>query len=69
MFKIAKEKLNEFLAKLNESAGIFIPVKRAGEVNYEVWKEGKEVSLETLKTVKSGNNDAIQNGRQNAGSY
>ena len=56
MFKIAKEKLNEFLAKLNESAGIFIPVKRAGEVNYEVWNADKEVSLETLKTVKSPKN-------------
>ncbi len=56
MFKIAKEKLNALLSKLNESAGIFIPVKRAGEVNYETWKEGKEVSLETLKTVKSPKN-------------
>ena len=56
MLKIAKEKLNALLSKLNESTGIFIPVKRAGEVNYEVWKEGKEVSLETLKTVKSPKN-------------
>ena len=56
MFKIAKEKLNALLSKLNESTGIFIPVKRAGEVNYETWKEGKEVSLETLKTVKSPKN-------------
>ena len=56
MFKIAKEKLNELLAKKNETAGNFIPVKKAGEVNYEVWREGKEVSLETLKTVKSPKN-------------
>ena len=33
MFKIAKEKLNALLSKLNVSAGIFIPVKRAGELN------------------------------------
>ena len=56
MLKIAKERLNELYAKINESMGIFIPVKKAGEVNYEVWREGKEVSLETLKTVKSPKN-------------
>ena len=56
MLKIAKERLNELYAKINESVGIFIPVKKAGEVNYEVWREGKEVSLETLKTVKSPKN-------------
>jgi ferredoxin len=53
MFKIAKERLNDLYAKINESMGLFIPVKKAGEVNYNVWGEGKEVSLETLKTVKS----------------
>ena len=53
MLKIAKERLNDLYAKINESMGLFIPVKKAGEVNYNVWGEGKEVSLETLKTVKS----------------
>ena len=56
MLKIAKERLNELYATINESFGLFIPVKKAGEVNYEVWQEGKEVSLETLKTVKSPKN-------------
>ncbi len=56
MLKIAKERLNELYAKINESMGLFIPVKKAGEVNYCVWSEGKEVSLETLKTVKSPKN-------------
>ena len=53
MLKIAKERLNELYAKINESMGLYLPIKRAGEVNYAVWEEGKEVSLETLKTVKS----------------
>ena len=54
MLKIAKERLNDLYAKINESIGLlYIPIKRAGEVNYAVWGEGKEVSLETLKTVKS----------------
>ena len=56
MLKIAKERLNELYAKINEQFGLFLPVKTAGEVNYEVWNEGKEVSLETLKTVKSPKN-------------
>ncbi len=53
MLKIAKERLNDLYAKINETMGLFIPIKKAGEVNYHVWGEGKEVSLETLKTVKS----------------
>ena len=56
MLKIAKERLNELYAKINESMGLFIPIKKAGEVNYHIWGEGKEVSLETLKTVKSPKN-------------
>ncbi len=56
MLKIAKERLSELYAKINESMGLFIPIKKAGEVNYHVWSEGKEVSLETLKTVKSPKN-------------
>ena len=53
MLKIAKERLNELYAKINETFGLYIPVKKAGEVNYRVWKADSEVSLETLKTVKS----------------
>ena len=56
MLKIAKERLNELYAKISETQGLFIPVKKAGEVSYAVWGEGKEVSLETLKTVKSPKN-------------
>jgi len=56
MLKIAKERLNDLYAKIAENMGLFIPIKRAGEVNYAVWSEGKEVSLETLKTVKSPKN-------------
>ena len=56
MFKIAKENLNDLYAKISETMGLFIPIKKAGEVNYAVWVEGKEVSLETLKTVKSPKN-------------
>ena len=53
MLKIAKERLNELYAKISQTAALLLPVKTAGEVNYGVWEENKEVSLETLKTVKS----------------
>ena len=53
MFKIRKENLNDLYAKISESMGLYLPIKKAGEVNYHVWGEGKEVSLETLKTVRS----------------
>ena len=53
MLKIAKERLNEVYAKINATLSLFIPIKKAGEVNYGVWQDGVEVSLETLKTVKS----------------
>ena len=43
MLKIAKERLNELYAKINETFGLFMPIKKAGEVNYHVWEEGKEV--------------------------
>ncbi|MBQ8374844.1 MAG: 4Fe-4S dicluster domain-containing protein [Clostridia bacterium] len=56
MLKIAKERLNELYGKIAQTQGLFIPVKKAGEVNYAIWGEGKEVSLETLKTVKSPKN-------------
>ena len=57
MFKIAKEKLNEFLAKLNESAGIFIPVKRAGEVNYDEIAKAKNA----VKIPVSANGGVFSN--------
>ena len=56
MLKIAKERLNELYAAISAEMGLFIPIQRAGEVNYAIWSEGKEVSLETLKTVKSPKN-------------
>ena len=53
MLKIAKDRLNELYAKIAEKQGLYLPIKKAGEVDYAVWADGKEVSLETLKTVKS----------------
>lgn len=53
MQRIAKEKLNGLYAEIAKTAELFIPVKKAGAVDYGFWSEGAEVSLETLKTAKS----------------
>ena len=56
MLKIAKNRLNDLYAKIAEAQSLLLPVKKAGEVNYGVWTTESEVSLETLKTVKSPKN-------------
>ena len=53
MLKIGKEKLNELYAAISAGAPLWLPVKKAGEVNYGLYEAGADVSLETLKTVKS----------------
>ncbi len=53
MLKIAKEKLGGLYGAISASMPLWLPVKKAGEVNYAPYKEDAEVSLETLKTVKS----------------
>ena len=56
MLKISKSNLNGLYAKIAQTQSLLLPIKQAGEVNYGVWADGKEVSLETLKTVKSPKN-------------
>ena len=53
MLKIARNDLEKLYSKINQTMGLYIPIKKADEVNFYVWGEGKQVSLETLKTVKS----------------
>ena len=53
MFKIKREDLNLVFDKISENMDLFLPVKKAGEVNYGKYEKGVSVSLDTLKTVKS----------------
>lgn len=53
MLKIAKEKLGGLYEAISAFSPLWLPVKKAGEVNYALYAPGAEVSLETLKTVKS----------------
>ena len=53
MKKIAKANLNALYAKISQNTPLYLPVKKAGQVNYGLWSENEDVSVETLKTVKS----------------
>ncbi len=53
MIKINKENLTALYKKISEKYPLYLPVKVAGEVNYGYYQEGSEVSLDTLRTVKS----------------
>ena len=53
MKKISKQNLNALYAKISAAYPLFMPLKKAGQVNYGLWVDGEEASVETLKTVKS----------------
>ncbi|MDD2959619.1 MAG: 4Fe-4S dicluster domain-containing protein [Lachnospiraceae bacterium] len=53
MYKIAKENLSALFQTIAETKELYLPVKISGQVNFAAWDEEAEVSLETLKTVKS----------------
>ncbi len=53
MYKINKGKLTELYRAISASMSLYLPLKKAGEVNYGLWTEEAEASVETLKTVKS----------------
>ena len=53
MFKIKAENLPALFRKIAAEQELYLPVSSAGQVNFAAWEEEAEVSLETLKTVKS----------------
>ncbi len=58
MFKIKAENLPALFRKIAAEQELYLPVKEAGQVNFAAWSENAEsenaeVSLDTLKTVKS----------------
>ncbi len=53
MKRIAKEKLSALFQMIADSKDLYLPVKVSNQVNFASWTENAEVSLETLKTVKS----------------
>ena len=53
MKKINMNNLPALLRQISETKDLYVPVKTAGQVSYGTYSEDAEVSLETLKTVKS----------------
>ncbi len=53
MYKIAKNDLRALFRAIAGERELYLPVKTAGQVNFAAWEEDAEVSLDTLKTVKS----------------
>ena len=53
MYKIAKENLPDLYEAIAETNTLYIPVKKAGQTNFEQWTRSAEVDIKTLKTVKS----------------
>lgn len=53
MFKIKAENLPALFRTIAADQELYLPVKAGGQVNFAAWSEDAEVSLETLKTVKS----------------
>ncbi len=53
MYKIAKENLAALFRLMAENQELYLPVRRAGQVNFAAWSKDAEVDLDTLKSVKS----------------
>lgn len=53
MKKIAKENLTALFQKIAAENDLYLPIKVSGQVNFDLYTNDAEVSLETLKSVKS----------------
>ena len=53
MIKILRDNLQKVYQKIAESKDLYLPINKANEVNYGKYVDGANVSIETLKTVKS----------------
>ena len=53
MYKIAKENLSALFQAIAGEQDLYLPVNNNGQVNFAAWKEGADVDLDTLKSVKS----------------
>ena len=53
MYKIAKENLSALFQLIAGNQELYLPVKKAGQVNFAAWTESAEVDLDTLKSTKS----------------
>ena len=53
MKKIAMASLNALFARIAADKKLYLPIEKAGKVDFYEWSEGEKVRLDALKTVKS----------------
>lgn len=53
MLKMSKSNLSALFRLIAQEQELFLPIKKANQVNFGLWSEDAQVELETLKTVKS----------------
>ena len=53
MKKIALSNLNKLYQAISAECSLYLPIEKAGEVNYGYYEDGAKVRLDVLKTVKS----------------
>ncbi len=53
MVKTSLAKLDKLFTLISEKYPLYLPIEKAGEVNFDVYVEGAKVRLDKLKTVKS----------------
>ena len=53
MYRINRRQMEMLFRKITEERELYLPVKAGGQVNFAAWTGDAEVSLDTLKTVKS----------------
>ncbi|MGN0634521.1 MAG: 4Fe-4S dicluster domain-containing protein [Oscillospiraceae bacterium] len=53
MLKMPKSNLSALFSLIAKDQELFLPIKKANQVNFGLWTEDAEVALDTLKTVKS----------------
>ena len=53
MKKLSMNALNALFAKIAETQKLYLPIEKAGQVDFFEWNENEKVRLDVLKTVKS----------------
>lgn len=53
MKKVTSDKLNALYNAISSKYPLYLPIRRANEVNYSLYREGDDVDLDTLRTNKS----------------
>ncbi len=53
MKKIAYQNIDKLYGELASILDLYLPIKKAGALNFEKYEDGKDVDIETLQTVKS----------------